>query len=318
MRRSFAVWLADRPSRRSRSRTRPVVEALDTKQLLSSLPSAIAAGPSPPAVASIAARPFVQRLANLPFSSRDGRRLALDVYLPPGETTQPRPVMIAIHGGGWRRFNKEEFGPRAAVFARQGFVVVVPNYTLSRASAASWPANFEDVRAAVAWTRSNAARFGIDPNRLAAVGESAGGHLAELLGTHGDYPDGLGARARVNAVVALAGPSDLNTLSATSRQGAGLAVAQMLGSRRGGASNLGRLASPITYVSATSAPMLLIHGQSDLLVPPDQSITMALALQRVGVRSQVVMVNAGHVLDFKVGGRDLVPVVTDFLARSWK
>jgi acetyl esterase/lipase len=325
MHRLLAPWLAQRPRRFLRGKHRPIVESLDSRQLLSTYPSAImplAPNTVSPVTsvamqAAVPARPFVQRLANLPFRSQGGRRLTLDVYLPPGQVTGTRPAIVALHGGGWRRYSKEEFGPRAAVFAQQGYVVIAPNYTLSRPGVGSWPANFEDARAAVAWVRANATKYGIDPNRIAAVGESAGGHLAELLGTYTEYPDGLADQARVGAVVALAGPSDLTTLPAQSRQGAGLAVTQMLGGPKRQALLAG-VASPIAHVSSSSAPMLLVHGQSDLLVPPDQSVAMVQALQKAGVTARLLPVNAGHVLNFRVGGQDLVPTVLQFLDAAFR
>lgn len=256
----------------------------------------------------------VRQLTNLTYRSDAGRRLTLDVYLPTRQAPEGGwPVLLAIHGGGWRRMSKEDFGPRAAVFVREGFVVVAPNYTLSTPTRPSWPANFQDVRAALAWTRARSSLYHINPSRVAAIGESAGGHLAELLGTVGPIPDGRAETARVQAVVALAGPSDLAALSRDSQQGAGLAVSQLLGGPPRRIRALYVDASPIRHVTADSAPMLLIHGISDRLVPPSQSLRMSAALQSAGVLNRVRLVPAEHRLDFRVAGQNLVPEIVAFL-----
>src|SRR5262249_21353771 len=155
------------------------------------------------------------------------------------------PVLLAIHGGGWRQFSKDEYGPRIAMmFLPKGIAVVAMNYTLSAPGAPSWPSNFLDVRNAVRWTRSSAAQFGLDPNRFAAMGESAGGHLAALLGTDPDGPltsgaagAGLGVSsspvsARVQAVVDFYGPTSLAALESRSPLAAP-AVVQFLGGTPG-------------------------------------------------------------------------------------
>lgn len=268
-----------------------------------------------PADVSSVSTASVRRLANLPYPSENGRKLKLDVYLPAGKAPPGgRPVVLALHGGGWRRYSKDEFGPRAAVLARSGYVVVAPNYTLSAPRKASWPANFQDVQAAVRWVRNNAARYGIDSGRVAAIGESAGGHLAELLGARSNRLDRSGSN--LQAVVALAGPSDLITLGRESLQGAGLAASQMLGGSPSQLPRLYRDASPVFQVTPSSAPMLLIHGTNDLLVSPDQSAELDRVLRANGVGSVRLDVPAGHALTFQAGGRDLLRPILAFLKQS--
>ena len=162
---------------------------------------------------------------NIPYPTPAGPAERLNVYTPPGPAPAGgRPVIVAIHGGGWRRLDKDGYGDRiASAFVRNGYVVVAPNYALSAPGHPTWPENLDDVRAAVAWVRSNAAGLGIDPDRIVAMGESAGGNLAELLGT-----DPGDAASRVEAVIAFSAPADLDTLYAQSPL-AGLAAAQFLG-----------------------------------------------------------------------------------------
>src|SRR5579864_738404 len=113
-----------------------------------------------------------------------GRQVALDVYVPVlPAPPRGRPAVLAIHGGGWRGGTKNDYGREVARLAQHGYVVVSVDYQLSRSESPSWPQNFEDVREAVRWVRRHAQDFGVDPSRIAAMGSSAGGHLAALLGT---------------------------------------------------------------------------------------------------------------------------------------
>ena len=211
-------------------------------------------------------------------------------------------MIVAIHGGGWRRYNKQEYGPRvASAFVPNGYVVVAPNYLLSARNRPSWPINFQDVQSAVLWVKTNASRYGIDPTRVVAMGESAGANLANLLGTESGAAaaaPGTGQSASVQAVVSFSSPTDLAALKAKSPQ-AGRAVAQFLGGSPTAVPQLYAAASPVDHVGPDSAPTLLIHGGSDPLVPVAQSIELANALTSAGVRNRlIVLPGAGHDLNF--------------------
>jgi acetyl esterase/lipase len=277
-----------------------------------------------------ASGPPAHEVANLAYETGAGRQEHLNVYLPRG-TPPPGgwPVLFAIHGGGWRRFSKDEYGPRvAASFNPHGIAVVAMNYQLSAPGAPSWPANFEDVRNAVRWARVNAGVFGFDPNRFAAIGESAGGHLAALLGTNPDGPvttggdaadlGGLAASARVQAVVDFYGPTDLAALDAESPEAA-LAIEQFLGGKPGRMPQTYADASPVDHVSATSPPMLILQGTADTLVTPDQSRVLANALTRAGVPNRLISVEgAPHGFEFEATGSKLDPVILAFLKAAWQ
>ena len=186
------------------------------------------------------------------------------------------PVIVAIHGGGWRRFNKDGYGLRvASAFVSDGYVVVAPNYVLSGPESPTWPVNFEDVQAAVRWVRGNAGTLDINPNEIAAMGESAGANLAALLGTYSTQNSSVdGVSAAVDAVVATSTPTDLTTLYAQSR-GGGLAAAQFLGGSPQQVPANYIAASPIDHVSPGDPPMLLVHGLQDPLIPVSQSRELA-------------------------------------------
>jgi acetyl esterase/lipase len=270
-------------------------------------------------------------VANLVYESVNGRQEQLDLYLPGG--TPPAggwPVLIAIHGGGWRRFDKTEYGSKVApMFTRSGIAVVAMNYKLSAPGAPSWPANFEDVRNAVRWTRVNADRYGLNPDRTAAIGESAGGHLAALLGTN---PDGAvtaggdpeagsvygSVSARVGAVVDFYGPTSLAALDAESPEAAP-AIEQFLGGKPDQVPRSYDDASPVNHVTAASAPMLILQGTADTLITPDQPLLLAQALSAAGVANRVITVpGAPHGFEFQPSGRKLMPEILAFLHNFWQ
>jgi acetyl esterase/lipase len=194
--------------------------------------------------------------------------------------------------------------------------VIAPDYRLARPGAPGWPAAIEDLREAVRWTRRRAGELGVDPGRVVALGQSAGGHLAALLGTTGDED------SRVQAVVDFYGPSDLERLPlARVRRLRHEPVHAFLGDDPARPSEAAREASPIHRVRGDTAPMLLIHGTSDLWVPLEQSEELAEALQAARVKHRLIRVDgARHGFDAEVREprhRDLLPEIFAFLESVW-
>jgi acetyl esterase/lipase len=229
------------------------------------------------------------------------------------------PAAVYIHGGSWVSgdYNTGGFiinGIGPALVA-QGFVVFSVNYRLG--PRAHWPDQIVDVKCAVRYLRANAHRFDIDPDEIGAWGQSAGGHLVALLGTAGPSAGwDVGAYAdessSVQAVVDMAGPSDLLTLG---NKGAATLVAgsfiNLLGDvpRKQVGADLKR-ASPTTYVGAGDPPFLILYSNNDEIVSPKQSLELAWDLGAAGVPHQLVMVrNGGHAFDTK----DEVPSETDIV-----
>lgn len=234
-----------------------------------------------------------------------GYDLKMDVYYPKS-AAGPVPVVMYVHGGGWTGGDKQDGAGRAAIPYLQdaGFLVVSINYRLAPQS--RFPAQIEDVKCAVRYLRANAETYSLDPARIGAWGGSAGGHLVSLLGVTDDsdgmngtggYPD---ESSRVQAVVDMFGPSDLT------QEFEGGAIGQALGKRVFGTSESGaailKEASPVTYVSADDPPFLILHGDSDRLVPPSQSQELYEKLKSAGVPATLVMVrNAGHAFQSQGG-----------------
>lgn len=192
-----------------------------------------------------------------------------------------KPAILLIHGGGWGAGNRGEFKDFAKWLTQQGAVSIAIDYRLTT-SGAQWPAQARDVEEAVWWIRENAGSLHIDPNRVVAIGGSAGGHLAAWLGTT-DRRNASGTPSRVNLVVSIWGPWDLTVSDI--RQDAKNMIAGLMGNQNP------RLASPLAYIDSSSAPALLIHGTRDDLVPPDQSKRACDALRAANVACELMLLD---------------------------
>jgi acetyl esterase/lipase len=218
-------------------------------------------------------------------------RQKLDLYVPvAGEG--PFPLIIWIHGGSWTYGSKEGCVP--VPWALKGYAVASVNYRLSQDAA--FPAQIEDCKAAVRWLRAHAREYRLDRDRLIAWGDSAGGHLAALLGTTGDDP-GEGPpheSSRVQAVIDWYGRADLSRVC-TDPAMAEHAVARLLGGSGPRMAEIARRASPIAHVSPDDPPFLIMHGDRDATVPVQQSEAFAEALKRADVPVTLVILNGvGH------------------------
>lgn len=217
---------------------------------------------------------------NLVYSEVQGKRLKLDVYVP-STPNRVRPAVLVVHGGAWRSGSKEQLAGYARNLAERGFVAFAINYRLAPVS--KFPAQIEDCRSAVKWIRKNAGRFQVDPLRLGAIGYSAGGHLAALLGTTGTGPSKENGNTdmRIQAVVAGGAPVDFAFVPKGSDM-----LAFWLGGTRDKLPEIYKKASPTSFVSGDSPPMFFFNGTKDKLVPPMLTLPLHLALKTAGVESE--------------------------------
>jgi acetyl esterase/lipase len=231
---------------------------------------------------------------NVEYGREAGDPLLLDLYTPIDERPGLRPGIVFIHGGGWTSGDKAEFADKAREMAGRGYVAVSVNYRL--APKHRFPAAVQDVERAVRWLKGRATELRLDPDRIASMGASAGGHLAAMLGLRDTWEKRTGpaeTSARVRCVVDYFGRMDLN-LEPT---GTGMTDYRpaFIGRPKTEAQDLWAEASPITYVDAKTAPFLIVHGAVDPQVEPAQSIKMLAALEKANVEATLVLLgNQGH------------------------
>jgi acetyl esterase/lipase len=262
------------------------------------------ADPAKQRVLELAERYEISVRLDQPYAGNDNPKQQVDVYVTKQPRTKdPLPVVALIHGGGWVNGDRLGFAGKALQLARSGnYAVVAVGYRLSKE--ASWPAQVHDCKAAIRWIRGHAKELNLDPDRIAAWGSSAGGHLSALLGTSGDVKElegELGAftalSSRVAAVVNLCGPSDFTQALMFTAEGAPIvqddAVSGLLGGTYQEKPEVAVAASPVTYVSADDPPFVTFHGTADQRVAFRHAETLHEALQKAGVKSLLVPITDG-------------------------
>jgi acetyl esterase/lipase len=232
----------------------------------------------------------VRRVPDIVYGEVPGYRpLELDLYLP-GDGG-PAPVIVYVHGGGWRRGSRRHplpvLGPGFYDdLAGQGFAVAAIDYRLS--GEARFPAPLDDVRAAVGWVGDHGASYGLDAGRVFGWGDSAGGHLALVAALTGATVHGVVAWFPVTDLAGL--PSDVADAGGVPDPGPESREALLLGAPAAAVPGLAREASPVAHASAAAPPVLLMHGAADNLVPPAQSIRLAGALRAAGATVELELV----------------------------
>ena len=221
-------------------------------------------------------------------------RLKLDLARPK-DGKGPFPVVVCIHGGGFRAGNRFGYRPLCVKLAEQGYAALTISYSL--APRHKFPAAVLDCKSAIRWVRANAEKYNFDPNRIGVTGGSAGGHLAQFLGVTADVkefdPHGTGSTA-VTCVVNVYGPSDF-----TKSYGKSVDAAEVLPLWLGGDLTKERLkhikASPLYWVTPNAAPTLCIHGTEDKYVAHEQSVWLIDKLKASGVEAELLTLEgAGH------------------------
>lgn len=207
------------------------------------------------------------------FGSGGGRDLRCDVFTPPGDV-RDAPAVLLVHGGGWRQGDRTQLRGYGILLGREGYLCVASEYRLVQES--PWPAQIEDVRTALRWMRSNATQLGIDPDRIAIEGNSAGAHLALMAA--GDQQEG----AEVAAAVAIYAPT---LFAHEGRPRGAVPLAALVDG--GGTADVATQASPLSLVTPAFPPTMLVHGSADELVPLAASLVMYEALAGAGVPTEL-------------------------------
>lgn len=239
---------------------------------------------------------------DLVYREVDGCKLKLDLYRPEDIGIETAlPLIVWIHGGGWYQGSKEN--PRGLRYVERGYAMASIEYRLSGET--RFPAPLQDCKAAVCWLQARAGEYGLDADRVAVWGGSAGGHLASLIGATMGLPasdgglDPLGPPVNVQAVCSWYGPTDFLRMDDRSGAMEHLAAdspeSRLLGAPVTARPDLVALASPMTYLTKARAsllpPFLLMHGTVDSVVLVEQSEVFHAALQAVGVDSTLVLLD---------------------------
>ena len=278
------------------------------------------AGPAPAKTAPVLPE-GVRALRDLAYVENGHARQKLDLYLP----AQPKgPLLVWIHGGGWRAGTKNS--PLGLAMLKSGVTVASIEYRFSQH--AIFPAQIEDCKAAIRWLRAHAAEYGYNPEMIAAWGASAGGHLVALLATTGQVKDfDVGAHLDQSSAIQCGidwfGPADFPGYDAglptpsVQRENPDSVLAQLFGGPVSQKLELAKRASPVTWVTKQSVPLLIMQGTKDPLVPLDQSERLAKKYQEAGATVVLdVLEGAGH------GGPQFTSVeklklIFGFLQKHW-
>lgn len=225
---------------------------------------------------------------NIVYSKAGERELLLDAYLPRKEGVSP--AMLVVHGGAWRFGNRKQLQGYAEELARQGIVCFAIDYRL--APQHKFPAQIEDCRAAVRWIRTNAATYNVNPKKLGAIGYSAGGHLASLLGTTGEPPSEKNGNVdlRLQVVIAGGAPTDFRWFPDKGKW-----AEFLMGGDLDTVPDNFLAASSSAFVDKDDAPTFFFNGTEDRLVPLPWSQSCYGALKSAGVRTEFYKIEgAGH------------------------
>ena len=248
----------------------------------------------------------VEFTKGIEFSNPDDQHLQLDLARPKSANGL-LPVVVCIHGGGFRAGTREGYDKLCLKLAEHGYLAVTVTYRL--APRYQFPAAVYDVKAAVRWLRANASKYQLDPDRIGTMGGSAGGHLAQFLAVTAGVKqfEGDGGNAdqssRVACVVNFYGPSDF-----TKSYGKSVDAAEVLPLFLGGDVIHERqrhiLSSPLYWVTPEAAPTLCIHGTRDNYVDYEQALWLVERLKSCGVEADLnTILGAGH--GFKGADEDM-------------
>ena len=225
----------------------------------------------------------IEEIKNIEYKNVNGKSLQFDMYKPKN-LVKPAPLLVFIHGGGWTGGKRSDYLVYLLAFAQKGYMTATVSYRLVKDSI--YPACAEDITDAVKWLFKNGDTYGYDPDRIALIGGSAGGHLA-LLAAYGwqkhkaDNDTSIlpvGAH-RLKAVVDLYGPADFTTEFAKNN----FTVINFLGHTYKEAPELFTEVSPVHYLDKSDPPTMILHGTSDQTVPVSQSDELKEKLDSLGI-----------------------------------
>jgi acetyl esterase/lipase len=225
----------------------------------------------------------IEEIKNIEYKNINGTSLQLDIYKPKNINI-PSPLLVFIHGGGWRGGQRSDYLVYLIAFAKRGYITATVSYRLLKDG--PYPACAQDITDAVRWFYNNSQKYGYDPDRIALIGGSAGAHLALLAAYGWKNPNAIKDTAgiaesthHIKAVVDIYGPFDLTTEYARNHP----LVTSFISRSFEESPELYREASPEQYLNRNSPPTMILHGTSDELVPVSQSDMLKSKLDSLGV-----------------------------------
>lgn len=235
-----------------------------------------------------------ESLEDVSYDDRFGEATTMDVYLPEDDGAR-HPGILLVHGGAWAFGSKNAYGGMAKRFARSGYVAATINYRL--AEEGRYPKAIQDCMCALSFMRAHAREYRLDPERVAALGYSAGGHLVALMGVAGEVKEHIpdcasGPTPPPNAVVPGAASPDFHGRD-------NRLVRDFLGGTEEERPDAYRMASPITHVGPNKPPFLFVLGRADVAGQGDPNLRMRDGLRAEGNTADVLFVDGGgHVLNY--------------------
>jgi acetyl esterase/lipase len=268
---------------------------------------------------------------DIPYVPDGDEAQRLDLYLPKSSSDRPLPLIVHIHGGGWRGGSK--YPTHVMRMVNQGYAVAGVEYRFSQK--ALFPAQIQDCQAAIRWLRANSQKYNLDPKRIGVVGESAGGHLSALVGTAGGkkaFPPIGGNEDQSDAVQAVCdyfGPTDFTTVMQQAEDDKNVRnifkfnspsdpYSLLIGVSLDADKEKTDAVSPVHYVSKDSPPTLILHGTHDALVPYAQSEEFAEALKAQGVDVWLQTIPKGGHGGPEFGKPGLIVLVKNFFDKYLK
>ena len=224
----------------------------------------------------------VEEIKNIEYKNINGKSLQIDLYIPKN-IVKPSPLLVFIHGGGWKGGNRHDYMVYLVAFAKKGYMTATVSYRLDKEG--GYPESVQDISDAVQFFYKNSGKYGYDPDRIALIGGSAGGHLSLMAGYGWKDPKApvdsavLKNTHRIKAVVDIYGPVDFTTEYARTHP----LITNFVRSTYDKNPKLFVEASPNCLVNRNNPPTMILQGSSDDLVPVSQSDNLKMRLDSLGV-----------------------------------
>jgi acetyl esterase/lipase len=254
----------------------------------------------------------------LPDGNVDSKH-RLDVYYPEG--MKNCPVYFFVHGGGWKKGDKDIYSTLGKTYAKKGIVTVIINYGLS--PEVQHPAHILDTAAAFAWTAKNIRKFGGDPDKVFVSGHSAGAHLTSLLVLDNKYLNKYNlSSSNIKGLIAIAGVYKIGDFNLKSKSGSQISsqfTSKLFNDAFGKDQSKWADASPLNHVEGNTPPILIMVGEKEGKYLELQGKMLYQALKKKGAPVQwAVIPGKGHITEIMVGGGNdkTSPMVIDFIEKN--